>query len=342
MDLCEIYQGVNEIIKRLKFSELFPNFRQFKFALYNATEICFNGTVFPYHEGFKGNTSIEFRGDHIAIWNIDSQDNLDLDTLAHGLVHEMYHCYQQKNEEKRFPDDLKVLNRPLETEFYSLKHEENRCLATAYLNDDMDSFKSFFGIRNLRLSKYSEYVVEELKAETIEGVSEYIGLLALKNISQNKWQSQIEDIIRAMTSVSLLFDIKRAAYFTGTILCMTLEKLGYPIKNEFNELTLYEQNLLYHDCSYLLPLNAEISHEFQKIIEKDRSAIDDFIASKPYIDYSARICGYDPMNMIRVNELIYCKHFVALQNERESVVLNQPAVLKLKSNSDNIISGYYL
>ena len=40
----------------------------------------------------------------------------------------------------------------------------------------------------------------------------------------------------------LLFDARRLCYYTGTVLCLALEQLGLPLRNEFTGATLYEQN----------------------------------------------------------------------------------------------------
>ncbi len=343
MDLFSIYQNVEQIIDRVKLSELFPGFRRYKFALYNARAICFNGAMLSYDERFKGNTSIEFCGEYIAIRQITSQSDLDLDILAYELVHEMHHCYQQEKAERRFPDDLKLLNRPLDIDFYTLKHEENRCLALAYINGDKDSFRKFYEIRNFRLDKFSKYSQEELKAETIEGISEFIGLSALKRISLTKWQSHIDKYLRIITNdISLLFDIRQAAYFSGAILCLTLDKFGYTIRNEYNEQTFYEQNLLYRgNSNFSVSQTDDIYLELQNSVENDKRTIAAMIHKMQWTEFSARIVGYDPMNMIRVDELIFCRNFVELQNEREKIVLNIPTVLKLKSNCGNDIVGYY-
>ena len=65
------------------------------------------------------------------------------------------------------------------------------------------------------------------------------------------------------------------------------------------------------------------------------------MAQSTYVEYPACICGYDPMNMFRVENLLYCSHFVFLQNGAETIKKDGPILLALKGDSDREIAGYY-
>ena len=47
------------------------------------------------------------------------------------------------------------------------------------------------------------------------------------------------------------------------------------------------------------------------------------------------------MNMFRVENLLYCSHFVFLQNGAETIKKDGPILLALKGDSDREIAGYY-
>nr|WP_297864066.1 hypothetical protein [uncultured Acetatifactor sp.] len=60
-----------------------------------------------------------------------------------------------------------------------------------------------------------------------------------------------------------------------------------------------------------------------------------------YVEYPACICGYDHMNMFRVENLLYCSHFAFLQKGAEAIKKDGPILLILKGDSDREIAGYY-
>lgn len=344
MDLRTKYEQVNAILERVPFAELFPSFKKYQFALYDDQEICLDGALMPYREEFRGNTAIEFNGGYIAIWHTTDTDDRDMGYLAQNLAHEMFHCFQNENKEERFPDDLQMLNCPTEDAYYALKQAETQALAGAFQKKDRELFRTFHELRNLRLKRYGAFVAEELKAETIEGAAEYIGALALKTIDGERYQAYLGRAVKALSDRALLFDARRSAYFTGTVFCLTLHDLGYSVKDVFDQTPLYLQNRLYESCAEGLAAfegEAELGRELQERTEKNRAEITAQIQDKCFVVFPAAICGYDPMNMIRVGNLIFCKHFVALQNEREQKFITRPVVVKLQAGSDCTIEGYY-
>lgn len=54
------------------------------------------------------------------------------------------------------------------------------------------------------------------------------------------------------------------------------------------------------------------------------------------------ICGYDPMNMIKTDDIILCSHFIMLQNEElmEPFLIQGPVLLHMKKGSTNEVVSY--
>lgn len=342
MEIGRVYQEIKEILDGIDFSVLYPGFKKYKFALYNKNEVCFDGAMRSYEKIFCGNTSIEYQGEYTAIWNMDYEDEVDVEILTYGIIHEMYHCFQRENGEERFSDDLKLLNYPFDLENYINKYQENKYLVDAFINTSEESLKAFFEIRNFRSDKYRDYLLEEFRAETVEGMAEFIGLKGLKMINEVKYQKKLDEYLEKLEAdIPLLFDIRQISYFTGAVFYLTMEKLGHKIRNEFGERTVFEQNRLYTECFHRSGEYPEISKKYQEFVEERRGKIKEHIAGKTYVEYPAGICGYDPVNMFRVDNLILCKNFICLKNETGSVNLAGPVVIKLKENSDEEIEGYY-
>ena len=110
MELLTLYHAVAEQLDRLDFAALYPGYHRYPFALYDEEQVCLEGQLFPWDDRFLGNTSIEYEGRRIAIWSValDPQPPV---ALAANMAHEMFHCFQFDEGERRFPDDLRLLNR---------------------------------------------------------------------------------------------------------------------------------------------------------------------------------------------------------------------------------------
>ena len=345
MELFNTYVNVSQILDSVDFDALYPGFCRYRFALYNSSKICLDGKLIPYQQDFRGNTSIWFDGGYIAIWNMELDCNDDLEILAYDLVHEMFHCHQRKNEESRFPSDLDLLNDPGDIDNFVKKYNENRYLADAYEKSDVEILQKFIWIREERKKVYPHIVLQEWKVETIEGMAEYIGLKALKQINTNKFLTKTNEYVERLRAQSkMLFDIRRISYFSGAIYFLCIEKFGLPVVNDFTkEITAYEQ------CSAALqPITAEIfpyafiPAEYNSQKNEKRKIIAKYIDGSSYVPYNASICGYDPMNMYRSDDMVFCNHFVCLNQDGNSININLPVVLRLADGSNQRIIGYYI
>ena len=162
---------------------------------------------------------------------------------------------------------------------------------------------------------YPSMVCQELKAETLEGMAEYIGLKALERINVEKYRAIVNDYIGKLKAESnLLFDVRRISYFTGTIFFLCLERFGFSINNVFDsEKTAYEQNRIdITDVTVeLLPYDF-ILNNYNQLQQEKRARVEDHIKHSKYIESDAFICGYDPMNMIRIDDVVFCSYFVCI------------------------------
>lgn len=328
---------------RIDFDSLFPGFRRYRFALYTDETVCLDGEVRAWDERFRGNTSLLFEGEYIAIWNVGADPIEDMDMLACSLAHEMFHCHQNTLGESRFPSDLTLLNYPEDAENFALKYQENCFLADAYEHSDAEAFGRFAAIRNRRFEKYPRMVREELKTETLEGVAEYISLKALESLSEDKFREKVRDYLKRIRSESeLQFDIRRISYYTGTVFYLCLDRLGYGVRNEIgSELTVYEQNPVPEAEEIPLRSCEFIETAYARLAGDRNRKIEEHIASERYTECGGEICGYDPMNMFRSGDLIYCSHFIMLRINGEVEMFPRKIVLQLKAGSDNEIKGYY-
>ncbi len=341
MELLPLCRAVAEQLDRLDFSSLYPGYHRFPFALYNEEQICLEGRLIPWDNRFLGNTSIEYEGQRIAIWNValDPQPPV---TLAASMVHEMFHCYQFEQGESRFPDDLRLLHIPTEPTFYLLKLAENRALAAACRTGDSTEWERFAALRNARAQKFPDAAAEEWKAETVEGTAETMCLRALRVLDPAQYTATLDGYLAKLEDdLPLLLDARRLCYYTGTVLCLTLERLHRPLYNLFSGASLYEQNRPTDALCFEAPEVPALAALFTERLKEQQSTLAAHRQAHPFHPCEAAICGYDPMNMFRLDQWLYCSHFLFIRQDGAAQQLHGPVLAQLAPGSDHRIIGYY-
>ena len=345
MNLLQLYSTVNTILNTIDFNSLFNGFHKYRFALYTSEEIIIDGKIIPYQDGFRGNTSIFYDGEYVAIWNMEFDPIDDPEKLAYCLIHEMFHCHQYTNNETRYPSDFELLNYPDDVENFVNKYNENKYLTDAYEQRDIELLRKFAYIREMRYKIYPSMVRQELKAETLEGMAEYIGLKALECINAEKYRAVVNDYLGKLKAESnLLFDVRRISYFTGTIFFLCLEQFGFSVNNVLDsEETAYEQNRIdIKDVTAEIISYSFILNNYKKLQQEKRSKVEEHIKHSKYIESHAFICGYDPMNMFRIDDVIFCSYFVCINENDKVKTINSAVALKLAKGSNQSIVGYYI
>lgn len=345
MNLQEIYAKVDFILDTLDFGALLEGFHRYRFAVYDSREICLDGELIPYEDGFRGNTSKLYGGEYIAIWNIEFSPVEDMETLAYLLVHEMFHCHQFSNGEARFPSDFALLRYPDDQDNFTEKYNENRYLADACEGCDFTELQRFAALRAQRLAAYPGMVAQELRAETTEGMAEFIGLKALKAINREKYISRVRDYLGELRAEGrLLFDVRKISYYTGAVFFLCLDAIGRKIENDFqSELTAYEQNPVDTDGveAQVRPYDF-IGREYAALMEEKEAKVAEHMAHASYVPCDALIVGYDPMNMFQIRNMVYCSYFVCLNEGGQTKAINSAVLLVLTGESERGICGYYI
>lgn len=345
MNLRSVYDSVSAVLDGIDFGELYCGFHRYGMALYNADEACVDGNMIPRPDVFMGNTAVNYDCRYIAIWDIDLDPVDDPKLLAYHMVHEMFHCHQFANGESRYPDDLALLNYPDDALNFTRKYREDLCLADALEHKNAEKLREFAAIRALRAETFPAAVREELKTETIEGMAEYVGLCALRRIAPDKFDSVLDgylDILRE--DGELLFNVRKMCYYSGAVFFLCLEMSDIPVRNDFTgSATAYESvSIDISGVSVDVSPSETVERGFLAYKKKKEAAVAAHTANSAYTECRARICGYDPMNMLRSGDLIYCSHFVFLKCGDEIKRILFPVVLKVAPGSDRDVIGYYI
>lgn len=348
----KLYEKINNLLNKVDFEAIWPEFHKYPFALYNKEQVYFENSVIPYDERFRGNTSIEYENRYIAIWNVDYIDD-DVEELASNMVHEMFHAFQCERGEKRFPKDLVTLSYPTDIKNYEMKHLENVKLAETYEKEEIDDklslLSEFASIRKKREAIIGEFIQCEYETETVEGIAEYCGTRALKQLNINKYNKRIENYIKILKKCdSVFFDPRRISYYVGALLMVMLNDVGISLYHNIGtaEKTVFEmvsQKMKLID-EFELDSARNIRDEVDKYIIGKKTKFQEFFTLNPTRnEVDCEICGYDPMNMIKVGNQILCSHFIALKDLKthESRIIYGPVVIELKDKSLDEVKAYY-
>lgn len=344
----KLYNKIKENILKINFQDIYKGFKPVRFALYNDADVYLDGEVFRTDSRFLGNTAIDFNGEWIAIWKVFKPDEEDTDIISANIVHEMFHAFQRKMGETRFPDDLVLLGYPDDIKNHFLRFLENTWLAKAYtLKEESlkrEALYKFMETREYRIRHIEEMALHEFYTETLEGMAEFAGSLALKQLSEDKFNERMQDYIDILNSEDgIFFDIRRMCYYSGTMLCMVLKNLDICFYHKITD----EKTALFYLVSKDIDIAGRQNREFFYKNNNICNAAVNYINKKAKeftnmecMNYKTltgefTICGYDPMNMIRLGNKILFRHFVMLREEdkEEPEFINGPVIAYLKENS---------
>lgn len=314
-----LYNKVFSKIQSINFEELYTGFHPFRFALYNDNRIWFEDRDIP-QEGFFGNTAKEYNGEYIAIWKVNCDiATIDIDELTAGIVHEMFHAFQLETDMNDMaPNDLKLLMYPINEDNLYVKQNENELIAESV---DATPERKAIILRTVRASRefrkgqIGEYLDQEDLIERWEGQAECCGLLALKAMNPNKYFQKLHEYADYLRNSKNLLDVRRNAYYSGSLLRI--------LEREVDE--------------KLNPIKSYLNSDYLK----KREIIDDFY-KKDLINIEAKgyICGYDPMNQFRLNDIIYATNFMDVNVNGNIIRLSYPVAVKMKPSSPNEILGW--
>lgn len=221
------YYEVANRLERIDFPSIWPGFSSGSFALYQEKLACVSGQLVPRPPEFRGNTAILWQGSPLAIWNLEQE--MDLDQLASYLVHELFHAHQLASGETRFPQDIRLALSPAPLPSLASRLQEGRLLAQAASAGPEAAqahLTDFCALRRQRQERPE--CLQECLVETVEGTAEFVGLQALRTLSPEKYQREL-DRYRALLQQPgpLLTDARRMAYYTGALTLLSARRADW-------------------------------------------------------------------------------------------------------------------
>ena len=324
--LRETWMKMDRLLRAVDFGALWPGFAPAPFALYDGETACLDGRQMPCPAAFRGNTALDWQGRTIAIWRLEPGQGGP--ALAADLVHEMFHVFQLRRGEQRWPDDLAALDAQPTPQLLGVKLAENRLLLRAAADTGDGARALLARVCALRRWRQAQCDIDfELCAETVEGMAEHMGHQALLQLDPAA-AARLRTRRAAVGEVSpLLLDARQQGYLTGPLLLTAARAAGISLCHTLGAETRPLSTLL---AAALEPLPApEVIPEIPALAALLRQR--DAARAAQLAEIQARcgavqrgrfrICGYDPVNMWRLGNTFCGTHFWRLYDEARARTL---------------------
>lgn len=357
--LLRLHSAIAQRISTLDFTALWPNFSPCSFALYTDELIALDTQVIPYSPEFIGNTTIPYNGEQIAIWNIpdDFQDDSDvLDNLAGGIVHEMFHAFQVTSGDTRYPNDLKLMCWEPTLQELQMRRTEIFALVNAVTQPIVqlaeESLVHFATARFERLKLADNGLCEELAIECLEGLAEYVGMKALRQLNSMAWEEKYQKHLETCLNEEAHLSPRTSGYAAGTLFFLLLQRFDLidtlkSIRDDGK--TPYFEQIDWQRFG-VNATEMRLAYIYDNHLKKRQLAIEQFLANDHrFAPFDGTIVGYDPINTTRHNDLLLCNHFAMLKATDQGAsnansipqFIKGPMLLSMKKASPNSILGYW-
>ena len=243
-EIIDLTKRIEEKFKCEQFREKFwSGYPELPVAFYNKKVVCIAGyKVFP--EGFRevsgvligekddrfyGNTSINFEGQQIAIWDLDTvSSSISFEKLVSLLFHEGLHGYQLIKKDKRWANELDVIEYPFTFKNMKLRFLERKLLYKVAMSKNFEQMNEilsrFIYIRKKRKVLIGESINYELALESIEGTALYLETCVFSYLSKRSLNEVIvkrsSDLLSSEVNLN---KFRMSCYVPGMILCFLLD-----------------------------------------------------------------------------------------------------------------------
>ncbi len=265
-----------------------------------------------------------------------------MDLLTANIVHEMFHTYQIKAGETRFISDLEGLAYPIDAKVMNMKKEAFMLLSKACRETDRNKkyeiLKSFFSLRRYRFALLGTCADYEKSIETVEGSAEYIGLMTLKKLNPLLYSERLNIVLSKLETLDQgLLDVRRIAYYSGMVLNIIADELGLEFKEPIKPNLSFICNLIDAQVDSTIMASKWTSRDsridtlISQREEMIRSEMNMVLNSSRCVEKSGQFKAkaYDPMNMKRLDRLVYHKHFLGVVDDNtigDMVIIKGPIV----------------
>lgn len=327
----KICNQIDELLAKVDFEAIWPGFVPCDYVLFANDKAYMKGKEIPMDGLWGANVAQEYEGRQIATWNLQNSENPDLELTVCGIVHEMFHAFQNNSGETRHANEFALFAYPRDLDNIRLKLAENHYLVKAFTENSLVDLEQFVVLRKARRRIIGEAAMhQEQLSETKEGMAEFAGLMALSQISRPKFVEYAEKIIGHLRDAERLLLPRYISYSVGCMMCLVMKANGIDFYHDLTDVrTVFE--LLPDKVGqvekifnkHVVELEAKFAHLRENYSEK--------------VECDTKIGGFNPMAMTRLEDEIYCDYGVHLQN---GVDTNEPTLLIMEAGELNKVKAY--
>ncbi|GAA0342344.1 peptide ABC transporter permease [Bacillus carboniphilus] len=306
------------------------------------TEIDHQLSVGPRTNHFIGNTAIEFAGEKMGIWKVDLEQVKDFDKLYAGMVHELFHVYQQEFGEKRFANELLFIQYPFTESNIAHRLMERESLYRAVLEDDPIKkhayVKDFILHRETRRNEIETFLDYELAIETIEGTATYVELQACVDQKALQRESIISHYGKNLQEhQEMLAKFRASCYYSGQFIGLLLDHYEPGWQLEFMNAPDYLYDFFIKKVDAQIENEVELTSQHielskqlvQEYSQKQKEELAGFFQTNKNIvtiKGHMKLTGFDPMNIISEGEKLLHKHVIKIQTQSDEYVIFGPVL----------------
>lgn len=335
--LKELYDEVNIYLKKVNFNNIWNGFKPLKFALYNDKECYFDGSYIDKTNLFLGNTAINYNGQMIAIWNVMEEINPII--LTSKMAHEMFHGYQNLNDEKRFPNEMHAIyNYQYSDRNLSIKLIENKLINELNEEFNLDKYQKLLGLRKYRYNHFKYEFLYESRIEQVEGTANYVELNVLKELSMDLYNKKLLEMKEFIIKEENLLPVRIVSYDIGALLLNILNSNNISFNREFNDITISEE--LIKDVIEYYTDYISLEDEIYNYHLRSKCIIDKALLDNEVIfEGSEKLLAFNVYNARYYDNYIISRYFVMYGNEDNPIVKYGDFVIK--TSIEGIVDKIY-
>lgn len=361
--IFETLKRINEIMEdegiRKKYWFDYP---RLPVALYNDQKVFLIGypgkpTGFEENDGiligkrdekFYGNTATDLEGQQVAIWDLSTiPPTVSFEKFISLIFHEGFHGYQNSVGEKRWANELQILDYPFTPMNLAVRFLERRELLRAVFAEREEELKerlsAFIAVREFRRKLIGEALNYELALESTEGTAVYVETKVYSDFGSIPLKYAIARQANGLAEFpSSLSSFRLSCYAPGMCLGFLLDRLQLVNwQKDYMESGEYIYDFLKR-LSGLSPedlsedsVPAEALETAGYVLNKHREYIDEefknFEGSTGYritLKGTFPMMGMDPMNILWKDDYILNKYFFATQFKRIPIFIKQKCMVK--------------
>lgn len=322
MNLEELYQQICDNIQKIKFDLIWEDFTPTKFALYNESECFFDGKYIEKTADFVANTSIFYKGEYIAIWNVMGTPNVT--ELTSKIVHEMFHAFQNANHWNICVNELdSLMHYRYDEENLSIKLQENRLLLDLYKSYNAEKVELLARYRKYRQEKFPYEFQYESSIEKLEGSANYVEWQALKQLDSSKADELFASMTVQLSDCDFYFPIRISNYYSGA--------LFYAVQFAEQATSVFEAKARGKDFSDI-PCKSDIAMKeaVLRYAEETESIVTKALGdNKVILAEPVELLGLNVYNARRCKQYITSTYFVMFLKNGKQEMLNGNFIIKM-------------